>query len=126
MSNVDTAREAYKAFNTGDLAALKDLWAPDIHWWNSGEAKPGGECTGVDAVMQLMSEVPEHWSRAEVEPTEFIDAGDCVVVRGIQHFVNDKGSADVRFAHILKFDGEGRCVDSEFHADSAKALKLQS
>ncbi|OBF15139.1 nuclear transport factor 2 family protein [Mycobacterium sp. ACS4331] len=125
MSNVDTARAAYNAFNTGDLATLKDMWADDIHWWNSDAVKPGGEKNGVDAVMQMMMEVPEHWSSLKVEPTKFIEAGDYVVVLGTEHLTNDKGTADARFAHVLKFDGNGKCVESEMHADTAPAAKLQ-
>jgi ketosteroid isomerase-like protein len=126
MSNIDNARAAYDAFNRGDLAAVKEFWAPNIHWWNSAEAQPGGERSGADDVMQLLMEVPNHWSRADVEIAEYIEAGNRVVVRGTQHFANDSGSADVRFAHILTFDADGKCVDSEMHADSAKAYKLQN
>ena len=76
--------------------------------------------------MGLILEMPKHWKGAEVHPTEYIEAGDYVVVRGTQHFVNANGSADARFAHILKFDGNGKCVDAEMHTDSAKIAKLQN
>lgn len=126
MSNVDTAKAAYTAFNEGDLATMKQTWADNVHWWNSEETKPGGDRTGADQVMALILEMPQHWTGAQVSPTEFIEAGDYVVVRGTQHFENAKGSADAKFAHILKFDGDGKCVDAEMHTDSAKAAKLQA
>jgi uncharacterized protein len=75
--------------------------------------------------MELMMEMPQHWSSATVDPEDFIDAGDYVVVTGVQHFKNDQGSADARFAHILKFDGNGKCVKADMHADTAKAVRLQ-
>ncbi len=125
-SNVSTAKAAYHAFNTGDVATMQETWADNVHWWNSDEVQPGGERSGADEVMQLIMELPQHWSGAEIEAREFIDAGDYVIVLGTQHFTNDKGSADARFAHVLKFDSNGKCVDAEMHTDTAKAAKLQS
>ena len=34
------------------------------------------------------------------------------------------GSFEAPFVHVLKYDGEGKTVRGEFHADSAKAAKL--
>lgn len=125
MSNVDSARTAYQAFAAGDLAAVKDAWADDIHWWSSAEAPPGGERRGVDAVMQLFAEIPEHWTAMTVNPDEFIDAGDYVVVRGTQSLTNGNGSVESRFAHILKYNADGKVIDADMHTDSAKGSKLQ-
>ena len=126
MSNVDTAKTAYRSFSSGDMAALKDAWAQNVVFWSSDAAKPGGERHGVDEVMRLFGELPEHWSTFTVEPTEFIDAGDYVVVLGNQHVGNDKGRDTARFAHVLKYDADGKIVRGEMHADSAKIAKLQS
>ncbi len=125
MSNVDTAKAAYKAFNTGDLPTMKETWADGIEWWSSDAAQPGGPRHGVDSVMQMIMEVPQHWSSASIDTEQFIDAGDIVVVTGVQHFANDKGSADARFAHVLEFDGDGKCVRADMHSDSAKLASLQ-
>lgn len=123
MSNIETARGAYKAFAAGDVDGMKRVWSDDIHWWSSDEVPPGGERTGVDAVMQLIGEIPQSWGSMTVDPTEYIEAGDYVIVRGTQTLTNDKGSAEGKFAHILKFEN-GKCVDAEMHADTAKGLKL--
>ena len=47
-----------------------------------------------------------------------------MVVRGTQRAGNDKGSFEAPFAHLLKFDGDGKTVRGEFYGDSAKAAKL--
>jgi ketosteroid isomerase-like protein len=126
MSNVDTAKTAYRAFSSGDMAALKEPWSQDVVFWSSDAAKPGGERHGVDEVMRLFGEIPEHWTTFDVEPAEFIDAGEYVVVLGTQHVGNDKGSGAARFAHVLKYDADGRIVRADMHADSAKIAELQS
>lgn len=126
MSNVDTAKAAYEAFKSGDAAAMKKAWADNVSWWSSEETKPGGQKDGVDAVMQMLAEVPQHWTTFTVEPDLFIDAGKYVVVSGTSKVANDKGSDTSRFAHILEFNDDGKVVRAEMHADSAKGYKLQN
>jgi hypothetical protein len=124
MSNVDTARSAYEAFGRGDLAALQSDFAEDAIWVTSDELPLGGETRGRDAIMGNFAQIPNYWSSFSVEPEEFIDGGDTVVVLGTQRAGNDSGSFESRFAHVMKFDPDGKVVRGEFHADSAKAAKL--
>jgi uncharacterized protein len=126
MSNVDTARAAYEAFGRGDLAALQGDFAEDAVWYTSDELPLGGETRGRDAIMGNFAQIPNYWSSFSVEPSEFIDAGDTVVVLGTQRAGNDKGSFESPFVHVMKYDGDGKLVRGEFHADSAKAVKLLS
>jgi ketosteroid isomerase-like protein len=126
MSNVDTARSAYEAFSKGDLAALQDSFAEDAVWVTSDELPLGGEVKGRDTIMRNFTEIPRYWTTFSVEPEEFIDAGDYVVVRGTQKAGNDKGSFEAPFLHLLKVDANGKTVRGEFFTDSAKAVKLLS
>jgi ketosteroid isomerase-like protein len=126
MSNVDTARSAYEAFGRGDLAALQEDFAENAVWYTSEELPLGGETQGREAIMGNFAQIPNYWSSFSVEPEEFIEAGDYVVVRGTQRAGNDKGSFESPFVHLMKYDGEGKVIRGEFHADSAKAAKLLS
>jgi uncharacterized protein len=124
MSNVDNARTAYEAFGRGDLDALKEDFAEDVVWVTSDELPLGGVVEGRDQVMANFAQIPNYWTSFSVEPEEFIDAGDYVVVRGTQKAGNDKGSFEAPFIHVLKYDGDGKAVRGEFFTDSAKAAKL--
>jgi ketosteroid isomerase-like protein len=124
MSNVDTARSAYDAFSRGDLAALQADFAEDAVWYTSDELPLGGETQGRDAIMGNFAQIPNYWTSFSVEPREFIEGGDYVVVLGTQRGGNDNGSFESPFVHVMKFDGDGKVVRGEFHADSAKAAKL--
>jgi ketosteroid isomerase-like protein len=124
MSNVDTARAAYDAFGRGDLAALQEDFADDAVWVTSDELPLGGETRGREAIMANFAQIPNYWSSFSVEPEEFIDAGEYVIVRGTQRAANDNGSFESPFVHVMKYDGDGKVVRGEFHADSAKAAKL--
>ena len=123
MSNVDIARSAYEAFGRGVLATLKDLLSEDSTWLTSDELPLGGESRGRDNIIGNFAEIPNYWSSFSVEPEEFIDAGEWVVVRGTQRAGNDAGSFESPFAHLMKF-ADGEIVRGEFYADSAKAAKV--
>ncbi|HEX5929472.1 MAG TPA: nuclear transport factor 2 family protein [Solirubrobacterales bacterium] len=124
MSNVDTARAAYDAFGRGDLDALREDFAEDAVWVTSDELPLGGTVEGRDAILGNFAQIPDYWTSFSVEPEEFIDAGEYVVVRGTQRAANDRGSFEAPFVHLLKYDGSGKTVRGEFYGDSAKAAKL--
>ena len=123
MSNVDTARSAYEAFGRGDLETLKEMLSEDGTWLTSDELPLGGESHGRDEIIGNFAQIPNYWSSFSVEPEEFIDAGEWVVVRGTQRAGKDGGSFEAPFAHLMKF-ADGRIVRGEFYADSAKAAKV--
>lgn len=123
MSNVDTARSAYEAFGRGDLEALKEMLAEDGTWLTSDELPLGGESHGADKIIENFAQIPNYWSSFSVEPEEFIDAGDWVVVRGTQRAGSDGDSFEAPFAHLMKF-ADGKIVRGEFYGDSAKAAKV--
>jgi ketosteroid isomerase-like protein len=123
MSNIDTARSAYDAFASGDLNALRDSFDEDAVWVTSDELPLGGAVEGRDAILANFAQIPDYWSSFSVDPEEFIDAGDYVVVRGTQRASNDKGSFEAPFIHLIKYEN-GKTVRGEFFTDSAKAAKL--
>jgi ketosteroid isomerase-like protein len=123
MSNVETARSAYAAFGSGDMEALRDSFAEDAVWVTSDELPLGGVVEGRDQILANFAQIPNYWSSFRVEPEEFIDAGEYVVVKGTQHAENDRGSFDAPFVHVLEYR-DGKAVRGEFFTDSAKAAKL--
>ena len=124
MSNVDTARSAYEAFGSGDLAALQKDFAENAVWVTSDELPLGGTVEGRDQIMANFAQIPNYWNEFSVKAEDYMDAGDAVIVRGTQHAANDKGSMDARFVHVLEYDDGGKVVRGEFFTDSAKAAKL--
>jgi uncharacterized protein len=122
MGNADAAKDAYGAFNQGDLETLKEGFAEDAEWQTSDELPLGGVTRGRDAIMENFAQLPNYWSSFSVEPSEFIDCGDNVVVRGTQRATGEGGSFEAPFLHLMEYR-DGKLVRAEFHADSAKALK---
>ena len=122
MGNAEAAKDAYGAFSSGDLETLKAGFADDAEWVTSDELPLGGVASGVDAIMGNFAQIPNYWSSFSVEPSEFIEAGDKVIVRGTQRGTGKGGSFEAPFVHVMEYR-DGKVVRGEFHGDSAKALK---
>ena len=82
MGNADAAKGAYQAFSQGDLETLKEGFAEDAEWQTSDELPLGGVTRGRDAIMENFAQLPNYWSSFSVEPSEFIEAGDKVIIQG--------------------------------------------
>ena len=57
--NAARIREGYEAFGKGDLAALAELWLPDIVWHEPGNSPFSGTYRGTDAVFGLLGRLME-------------------------------------------------------------------
>ena len=122
MGSAEAAKNAYEAFSKGDLETLKEGFAEDAEWQTSDELPLGGVTRGRDAIMENFAQISNYWSSFSVEPSEFIEAGDKVIIRGTQRATGKGGSFEGPFLHLMEFR-DGKVVRGEFHADSAKALK---
>ena len=122
MGSAEAAQSAYEAFSKGDLETLKEGFAEDAEWQTSEELPLGGVTRGRDAIIENFSQIPNYWSSFSVEPSEFIEAGDKVIIRGTQRASGEGGSFEAPFLHLMEFRGD-KVVRGEFYTDSAKALK---
>jgi uncharacterized protein len=118
--NVETVRTAYEAFMRGDLARVASYFAEDVEWESPDSLPNGGLVSGRDGVIENFSQIPSYWSSFSVEPQEYIDAGEHVVVTGVQRAAGPGGSFEARYLHLFKLSG-GKVVRGEFIGDSAKA-----
>ena len=83
--NVETVKGIYQAFATGDVPAVLAALSPDIEW-NEAENFPyadGNPYHGPDAVLNgVFARIGGDWDGFAVDPSEFLDAGDTVVMTG--------------------------------------------
>ena len=125
QQNVQLAQQGYDAFGRGDLEAVGQTFADDVEWWTSDELPQGGEIKGRDDVIGNFAQIPDYWSEFSVEPSEFVDAGETlVIVRGVQRAkAKDTGTTfEAPFVHVFEIAG-GKVTRGEFFGDSAKAAK---
>jgi uncharacterized protein len=110
---VEIVKRSYAAFADGDLdGVLADLH-PEIEWQQAQGLPHGGVYHGVTEVRRNIFEPldAEWWSEFAAEPSEFLDAGDDVVVLG-RYLGVAKGTGkllDVPFVHVWTVK-EGKAV----------------
>ena len=118
--NVEVVRAGYQAFKSGDLEGVGNVFADDVEWESPDSLPTGGIYRGRDAVLGSFADLSKHWSDFSVDPDEYIDAGDHVVVRGVQRLTGPGGSAESRYLHLFTLRN-GKIVRGEFIGDTAKA-----
>jgi uncharacterized protein len=117
MSNVEVIQGLYEAFGRGDIESVLDGLHPEIEWVEPEleSLAYGGTHRGVEAVANdVLALMPQTWEKVQLEPEEWVDGGDTVVVVGTFN-ARGKGGRDGswRFAHVWKVrDGKGVRVES--------------
>jgi ketosteroid isomerase-like protein len=107
MGNVDTAKQAYQAFSSGDIESATSNWSDDIVWDGGGQDLPGGgEHSGKEEALQVLQKAVGSWDEFSLSMDEFLEDGDTVVALGHSQVKKGDGSAKLPVVHILRFDGD--------------------
>ena len=122
--NVELVRNIHAALARGKSPSSLGLLHPDIEWVNPEGALEPGTRRGLDSFDGAIAAISEAFDRFRIEPREFLDAGDQVVVvatfiargreSGVQRQNEDGYVWTVR---------EGRAVQFSWFNDPDKALK---
>ena len=94
QENVEIVKAWYEAFNREDWDAMIKDAAPGLEVDFSRSVGPLAGVFGLDQARRLLGEFRELWESAWLEPHEFIEAGDLVVVPQTQH-VKGRGEIEV-------------------------------
>jgi ketosteroid isomerase-like protein len=121
----DRLRDAYRAFNEGGgVEAILERLSGDFQV-RDRETSPDRETRfGREGIRELFASYMEAFDALALEPEEFIEAGDQIVV-SLQQRVRGKGSgAEVmsRVAHVWTMQ-DGVALRLRIFGDKAKALK---
>ena len=85
QENVEIVKAWYDAWNREDWDAMVKDVAPGFVADFSRSVGPWRGVFGLDQIRRTTEEFRETWESARVEPHEFIEAGDLVVVPGTMH-----------------------------------------
>ncbi len=107
MSAADIAARSYDAFARDDMDAVLADMHPDIEWHQAQGLPHGGFYRGIEEVRHHIFDPLDRdwWKEFVVEPEEFVESGDQVVVIGRYRGVA-KGTEkllDVPFVHVWTF-----------------------
>ncbi len=122
---MERLRGAYQAFNEGGVEAILERLAPEFQGVRDRESSPDRETRfGKEGIKQLFDSYMEAFDVLRLEPEEFIDAGDQIVV-SLHQRIRGKGSgAEVvgHIAHVWTMVG-GAAVRLRVFGDKEGALK---
>ena len=120
--NVQLLRDGYAALARQDIPAALAAFDPSIEW-NVPDSLPfGGTYRGHDAVTGFFGTLAEVWQSLSVEPEEFIDAGDTVVVLARDRATGAGGTFDDRTVHLWRMR-DGKAISFTEFLDTAKSLQ---
>ena len=126
QENVEVVREAFEAFQGGDLEKTAQLVDPEVEFHGTvGGLQEGQTAHGQSEIDQVFEEEDlEAWEERRLEPEEFIDAGDNVVVL-LHEYRRGRGSGvelETDTA-VLVAVREGRVVRIQGYMDRDAALE---
>lgn len=126
-ANLDTVRASYEAFHRRDLPGVLAALDPNVRWTHPDGMNPyglGGTKTGHDEVIAFIRHSPTYVREIRLNPQEFIEYGDRVVVFGDRKVTGVTGrSATLRFVHSWRFEN-GLAIDFEDYFDTAEFIQL--
>jgi ketosteroid isomerase-like protein len=110
-ADVETLRRGYEAASRGDWDGFLSGMRPDIEWKT---IRTGGPYRGHDEVRQFLEDMREPFEEVMVEPDEWFDHGDRIVVF-VRIRARPRGSeavAENRVGHLWTMRG-GRALRCE-------------
>ena len=86
MSNLERLKQGYQLFAEGDIKGVLEMWNDDIVWDECEGfpfVKSGGRYEGKQAIVEgVFAHIPEYYDNFNIEITDFVDAGDKIVMVG--------------------------------------------
>ena len=124
QEDVERLRDAYEAFNERGVEAILERLAPGFQVKDRESSPDRGETRfGREGIKQLFDSYMEAFDALRLEPEEFIDAGDHVIV-SLHQRIRGKGSgAEVtgHIAHVWTMI-DGQVLRLRIFGDKDKAL----
>jgi ketosteroid isomerase-like protein len=112
-------RAAYRAFKERDVDGLLAILHPDVDWVHPDGMNHyglGGTKKGHAGVKEFLAHVPTVLGGMRLEPLEFIESGDRIVVFGIRHVTSLGGHTEtLQFVHSWTMrDGRATAMEDIF------------
>jgi ketosteroid isomerase-like protein len=122
QENVQIVQSLYEGWLQGDLGL--DKLDPDISIVESAVVPGAASANGIAAVERYIASFAKYWDEIRVEPEEYIDAGDLVIV--VARLIGRGKSSGVAVDRLWTYVWtlrQGKALRMEAYADRHEALK---
>lgn len=115
-------RQGYDAFQRGEVEKFMGLLDDAVEWNIPAELPYGGIYGSPEAVVKMMSTIPDYYLTRYLEITSFDEVGELVIVRG-RHYgqVKDSREYDAGFAAFYTVR-DGRITHMREYIDPSKVI----
>jgi ketosteroid isomerase-like protein len=123
--NVEIVKRGYEAFNRDGPKGIFRFLHPDIQWHTPDEDVQRDEpYRGHDGVREFWRLWDEEMTEIEIEPEEYIDGGDCVLVMVTTRSRGRTSGApiEIRDAHLWTHAPDGLALSLRMFLDRDRAL----
>ena len=122
--NLEVVRRSFAAFNAREVEDLVGLVDPDAEWLPFRAQLEGMVYRGHEGVRKFVRDLDDDWEAYRIEPVEFQDRGDRVVVIGQVKALGRSGGVDVDTEAGFVFElRAGRIWKVVSYSDPAAALE---
>ena len=123
QENVEVVRARFEAWNARDMDAFREQYDPEIIMRPPERWPEPGPFVGREAAMRQFEQLRETFDSHSLGPiSDFIDAGDRVVVRVAYHGEGHGPEMNFELTQVITVR-EGRILYREFFWDHAEALE---
>jgi ketosteroid isomerase-like protein len=121
---VERLRRGYAAFTEGGVEAILDQVAPEVEFRDRESAPDRETLVGAEGIVELVRLNMEAFDQLELEPLEFIDVGDVVLVMIRMHVRGRASGApvDCDVCHAWQFS-EGHARRMQVYASKQRAIE---
>ena len=122
QESVEIVRQMWSAFIRNDFEAALGAFDPEVEW-DGTNLPDGGVSTGIDAVVEHVTNWAEMWDTWEVELGDVIEAPDGQVIAFIHERGRTKAGLEVDERHSELYRvGDGKITYRKGFSDADAAL----
>jgi ketosteroid isomerase-like protein len=124
QENVDKALDFIAAYNRRDFDAAVESFDPEVEWVLP-ERQSSDSCRGPDEIRRFWEGIDETMEELQLEPQEFLDAGDRVATRLRHHGRGRESGIEINeeLYHQVATFRDGKMVRIEYFGEWSEALE---
>jgi ketosteroid isomerase-like protein len=123
-TSVEAVRRAIAAYNRRDVQALREINHPDVEVdWSASRGLDAGVYKGISEVLDFFQTFFDAFDHVHIEPEQFVDSGDLVVVPNVAHIRGRDGIEAVARSALLFEVHAGRVVRLRLYQETQDALE---